>query len=217
VTATPAHIPGGQVDALIARVAALEKTVAALGNKTLFSANIGAGGLTVAAGGGIKLATGGTVTDTSGDVLVQSDPAGGIGRPWTSVPLYQCFLSSQDSTEPTQLQSNMVAGAPMWIGTVPAINWPRLAVYGHFGYIAGVGTTTSVTYVVSLISGVTTEAALGTFTVAGGIQYGLAHTFDVTPYLGMTTNWDVTIGIQSATGTGGTLMCAPSLWLVGTV
>lgn len=203
--------------ALLDRITALEATVKNLTNKTLYSASIGAGGITVGAGGGIKLATGGTITDSHGNVLAESDPVAGIARPWAPVPMYQCFLSSQDSTEPTQLQSHMVSGAPMWIGTVPAINWPRLAVYGHFGYISGVGSTTSVTYVVELISGVTTEANLGTFTVTGGIVYGLAKTFDVTPYLGMTTNWDVTIGIQSATGSGGTLMCAPSLWLVGTV
>jgi hypothetical protein len=188
-----------------------------LTSKILFSASIGAGWLTIYSGAGLKLAPSGTVADTTGNVLAQSDPAGGIARPWASVPMYQCFLSSQDSTEPTQLQVNMVAGAPMWIGTVPAISWPRLAVYGHFGYISGVGTTTSVTYIVGLVSGLTTEATVGTFTVTGGIQYGLAHTFDVTPYLGTTTNWDVTLGIQSATGAGGTLMCAPSLWLVGTV
>src|SRR3984885_2968673 len=200
-----------------ARLADLEDVVAAVGRKTAFSMSIGAGGMTVAAGGSIKLATGGTITDVHGDALLQSDPAGGIARPWAPVPMYQFFDNAQDSTEPNQLQANVVTGAPMWIGTVPAINWPRLAVYGHFGYSPGVGTTTSVTYIVELIAGVTTEAVLGTFTVTGGIAYGLQQTFDVTTYLGTTTNWDVTVATPAATGAGGTILCAPSLWLVGTV
>lgn len=51
--AIPVHVPGSHNDPLVARVAALERALAALANKTLSSASIGAGGLTLNAGGTI--------------------------------------------------------------------------------------------------------------------------------------------------------------------
>lgn len=50
MVATPAIVPGNGEDALLKRVMALEQTVKAIGNKTLFSASIGAGGITINGG-----------------------------------------------------------------------------------------------------------------------------------------------------------------------
>lgn len=48
--AVPNHVPGSHSDPLVARVAALERALAALANKTLFSASIGAGGISINGG-----------------------------------------------------------------------------------------------------------------------------------------------------------------------
>lgn len=54
------YVPGDNRDPLVQRVAALEKALAAVANKTLYSANIGTGGLTVNGTGGVKVGSGGT-------------------------------------------------------------------------------------------------------------------------------------------------------------
>lgn len=154
MTATPPHIPGGQVDALAARVAALEKALAAVGNKTLFSASIGAGGLTINSGGGITLPPGGSIVDASGHTLLQADVLGGLSRPWQSVPLRPLFddgtilATAANRTHsgffgPIELlQGQIVTDQLVWAGTIPELLNPKMSIYGWFGYTSNANTIT---------------------------------------------------------------------------
>jgi hypothetical protein len=58
MSATPRHVPGQDKDPLVARVEALERSLAAVANKTLYSASIGRGGITINGTGGIDVTNG---------------------------------------------------------------------------------------------------------------------------------------------------------------
>jgi hypothetical protein len=122
------------------RLTQLEKIVAALANKTLYSANIGAGGLTINGGSidvnssGIdKFHTGPDLTvirDQAGDIVISDDIVAGWGftQPNLSVPLY-----SQLSTAPFFVFNAGLAGVDILIyqaacpANNPRINWNYLA------------------------------------------------------------------------------------------
>lgn len=161
MAATPDYIPGSNDNPLLGRVAALERALAMVANKTLFSAAIGAGGLTVNGGsitiagtGGIVLPPGGTVVDSTGHVLLQADVLGGLSRPWSGVPLRPLFddgLVASTVANRTHngfygaielLQGQIVTDQLVWAGTIPELLYPKFSIYGWFGYTTNTNTIT---------------------------------------------------------------------------
>jgi hypothetical protein len=154
MVATPGNVPGTGEDPLLKRVMALEQTVKAIGNKTLFSASIGAGGITINNGGGITLPPGGSIVDASGHTLLQADVLGGLSRPWQSVPLRPLFddgtiLSAAANRThsgffgPIELlQGQIVTDQLVWAGTIPELLNPKFSIYGWFGYTSNSNTIT---------------------------------------------------------------------------
>jgi hypothetical protein len=138
-----------------ARLAKLEQTVAALENRTLHSANIGSGGLTINTGGGITLPPGGSIVDASGNTLVQADVLGGLSRPWSSVPLRPLFddgtilAATANRTHSgffgaIELNQGQIATDQLvWAGTIPELLYPKFSIYGWFGYTSNANTITA--------------------------------------------------------------------------
>lgn len=97
MVATPNHVPGQNLDPILQRLAALERKVDAIANKTLYSASIGAGGLTVGQGGSITMDGGNfSLADPAGDDLVSNDTVAGWGlnQPNITTPFYQLNLDA---------------------------------------------------------------------------------------------------------------------------
>lgn len=151
--------PGaGSVDptrALLDRISALEQTVANLANKTLYSASIGSGGITINGGeiviansGGIQLPLGGAITDQSGNILFSADRVNGsrLSTPSIPVPLYPEFgnrttghgymtaLASDIGTTETQI----------WEGQLPQVTHSGI----HWRFLGGdlTASTNTTTY-----------------------------------------------------------------------
>lgn len=204
------------VHALQQQINDLKTQLVNLANKTLYSASIGAGGLTIATGGGIKIPVGGTITDAAGNLLLQSDPAGGIAYPWLAVPMSQDFTGNASANsfgEPNMVQS--VAGTGLMShGYIPYIQHPRLQVGGIYGPdTAG----QSATYEVRLYdsSGVTLISTLGNFTL-GSVVGGTQATYDVTPWLG-NSGYFLAVWCTAHTGGSGHFYCQPAVFLRGSV
>lgn len=155
---------------LPSRVARLEALLDAESRKTLYSASIGAGGLTINSGGVITLPPGGSVVDASGNTLLQADVLGGLSRPWASVPLRPLFddgavLSAAANRThsgffgPIELlQGQIVTDQLVWAGTIPELLNPKFSIYGWFGYTTNSNTITVTinfngTTVATIISG----------------------------------------------------------------
>lgn len=146
-----------------ARLAALERTVAALENKNLFSAVVSSGGLTINNGGGItvnggkivigpggsiQLPAGGTITDAAGNILFSADALTGqrLSTPYLAVPLtprwsggrFQTNTGTGDFSIPA---SSVTAETTLWEGEIPQILHPKAIWSGNLGRVTG---TTSV-------------------------------------------------------------------------
>lgn len=206
------------------RIKRLEQQLAAVRKAIgLTSATITHGDLTVDGGqivikgsGGLVLPVGGTVTDANGNLLLQSDPAGGIAYPWMPVPMSQDFTGNASLNsfgEPNMVQSVGGTGL-MSHGYIPYIQHPRLQVGGIFGPdTAG----QSVTYEVRLYdsSGTTLISTLGSFTLGSEVG-GTQATYDVTPWLGH-SGYYLSVWCTSHTTGSGHFYCQPAVFLRGSV
>jgi hypothetical protein len=152
MVATPQHVPGSQYDALAARVAALERQVSAVANKTLFSANIGAGGLSISSGGDlnmgpggdINLSAGGHIKDGAGNILFSADGTTGqrLSTPFLQVPMTALwdggtFRSDTTAGDYAIAASLVTTETTLWIGTIPQVLHPAILWSGVVGNITG--------------------------------------------------------------------------------
>lgn len=220
MVATPKYVPGEHRDPLATRLAALEKTVAAIGNKTLYSASIGSGGLTINGSGGIKLPVGGTITDANGVVLLQSDPLGGIAYPWYSVPLLGLHIGPTGPTGTTTYPNGTLTQAwqqyntadaglttnGWFAGFLPYVSHPRLR-FQTFAETAAVGGTATF-YVAISTNNFATQTVIGTWVENQFNGQFSVNEFDMTPYLGE-INVGVAVGLQSFTGGAGFILLQP--------
>jgi hypothetical protein len=230
MVATPKFVPGENRDPLVTRLAALEKTVAAIANKTLYSASIGAGGITVNGGsidiegsGGIKLPVGGTVTDANGVVLLQSDPLGGLAYPWYSVPLLQLFIGPtgpgstaswpngasegfQQAWTTVSSPNGSLVGAPWFAGYLPYVSHPRIYLQTFSAVAASGGTATWGVEITT--NGFASFTEIGTWVDSSFTGAFANHTFDLTPYLGE-TNVGLALKLKSFTGSNGSILMQP--------
>lgn len=154
MAATPPHIPGGPRDALEARVAALERALVAATNKTLFSANIGAGGLTIGAGGSINLPAGGAIKDGVGNIIFSADASTGqrLSTPFLAIPMTAMWdgndgaaFRTGGSTGGYVFQAaHCTTETTLWRGIIPQIVHPRVCYNIDVGRLTG--TTSTPTY-----------------------------------------------------------------------
>lgn len=153
MVATPPHVPGSQYDALIARVAKLERDLASVANKTLFSANIGAGGLTINSGGDLNMGTGGDINlsagghikDGVGNILFSADGITGqrLSTPFLSVPMYQEFQNRTTGNGFTTCLASDIGTAEksLWEGSIPLVVAPLIM----WKFLGGDATSSTVT------------------------------------------------------------------------
>jgi hypothetical protein len=156
--------PAPQDDA--SRLARLEALVANLIRKNLFSAVIGAGGITVNGGGGItvnggkivigpggsiQLPAGGTINDAVGNILFSADSLTGqrLSTPFLAIPMIpkwtggalQTNTAVGDYTIPA---SSVTSETTLWQGFVPQVLHPKMACEATIGRVSG--TTSTPTY-----------------------------------------------------------------------
>jgi hypothetical protein len=176
------------------RLTRLEQIVAALANKTLDSATIGSGGITVNGGsitisgsGGIVLPPGGSIIDNSGHTLVQADVLGGISRPWSCVPLRPLFDDGGGGRVTNGFygaielrQAQIVTDQLVWEGTIPEMLYPKFSIYGWFGYTTNPNTIT----VTIQFNGVTVATISSGALILPQTAPSVSGPYDVHTYLG---------------------------------
>lgn len=194
----------------------LKKQITNLANKTLYSANIGAGGLTFTAGGSIK--------DALGNAVVQPDPLGGLAYPWLSVawyPLFQPILNapSTGTWGPNAVAVSQIdavpANANFWTAYIPRVISPQLAVRGAFGPTAGTHTQTINIYIADAANN---ETLLSSTNYSAYTDPVLLDGLDLTPWLGQTA---MRLRLRtSVTGTNNSDPCALHMygsWMQGSI
>jgi hypothetical protein len=182
MVATPGHIPGAQSDPLVARVAALEKILAAQGNKTLYSASVGAGGITINGGrititssGGIQLPAGGTITDAVGNIIFSADALSGqrLSTPFLAIPASPmwdgndgaAFRTGGSVGDYVYQAQHCVSEVTLWQGVIPQVVHPAVRYFANVGRVTG--TTSTPTYRL-YVNGTVVD----TFTHAPRVSYG---------------------------------------------
>lgn len=142
-----------------ARLAKLEHTVAALENRTFYSAVISSGGLTINNGGGItigpggsiQLPAGGTINDAAGNILFSADALTGqrMSTPFLAVSMvpkwaggrFQTNTGTGDYSIPA---SSVTTETTLWEGEAAQLLHPKAIWSGNVGRI--VGSTSTPTY-----------------------------------------------------------------------
>lgn len=138
MTATPKHLPHSNEDALLKRIQQLERAVANLANKTLFSASVGAGGIAINDGGGITIGPGGEIVlpaggkifDGAGNIIFSADGTTGqrLSTPFLPVMMYPEFQNRTTANGfMTCLASDIgTTEKNLWEGAIPQVVAPLI-------------------------------------------------------------------------------------------
>lgn len=198
-------VAGPQDNSLPARVARLEQALTNLTSKTLFSASIGSGGLTINNGGGItvnggkivigpggsiQLPAGGTITDAVGNILFSADSLTGqrLSTPFLAIPMVPKWTGGALQTNTgvgdyTIPASSVTAETTMWQGFIPQVLHPKIACEGTIGRVTGTTSTpTYRMYVAGTLVGTWSQTAYAffvtpNFDVTGASVYGGMNAF----------------------------------------
>lgn len=157
---------------LPARVARLEALLDAESRKSLFSAVISSGGLTIENGGGITLGPGGNINmsaggkikDGAGDIILSADALSGAGlsTPFVPIPMYPAWAQSfPGSAYPCIAASACTAETQIWAGIIPQAVWPLLFFEVLVGRVTG--STSNATYRFYVNSGLINSIASPAF------------------------------------------------------
>lgn len=187
------------------RITRLEDLVDNLTRKTLFSAVVNAGGLTINGGGGItvnggkivigpggsiQLPAGGTITDAVGNILFSADSLTGqrLSTPFLAIPMvpkwtggaFQTNTGVGDYTIPA---SSVTTETTMWQGFIPQTLHPKVACECTIGRVTGTTSTpTYRMYVAGTLVGTWSQTAYGFFAtpnydITGASVYGVTNAF----------------------------------------
>jgi hypothetical protein len=191
-------VPGSSAEPYASRIAALERQIASVGNKTLFSASIGSGGITIQDGGSIHLPAGGTITDGVGNIIFSADDTTGerLSTPFLSVPMVPLWDGGDFQTgvaaafgEYSVKASQVTTETVLWRGSVPQMLHPGVRWRGAVGRMTG--TTSTPTYRLYIAG-----ELVGTWTAAGLAGLTTAQ-FDTTDFGFGDILLDVTVSIQA--------------------
>lgn len=182
--------------------------------KTLYSAAISEGGLTIQGGGGlfVKDAAGNPIFTVEGnhlfsfwdynnDVILRADPLGGLAEPWLGINMYPAFLPNLAAgatgawTTPDRTAENVV-----WRGRLAQVTHPYVVVDGDWGYASGAGTATYRLYINGVVKSTWAATAVETTN----------HVADNTNNL-HAQNLDIAISLQCSTNAG-TAQVRAALW-----
>lgn len=159
MTANPPSIPGDPYGALLAEVNRLRARIDAVDRRTLGSASVGSGGITInnggsltlGPGGDINLSAGGHIKDGIGDILFSADGTTGqrLSTPYLTVPMvpkwaggrFQTNTGIGDYSIPA---SSVTAETTLWEGEAAQLLHPEAIWSGVLGRITG--TTSTPTY-----------------------------------------------------------------------
>lgn len=186
-----------------ARITRLEDLVDNLTRKTLFSAVVNAGGLTINGGGGItvnggkivigpggsiQLPAGGTITDAVGNILFSADSLTGqrLSTPFLAIPMVPLwaggvFQSNTAVGDYSVAASVVTSEVVMWTGSIPQTLHPKIQWYGNTGRITGsTSTPTYRLYVNGILIGTWSQTAYTSFAtpqydITAAIGYGFSN------------------------------------------
>lgn len=176
MVSSPPHVPGSGKDPLVARIERLERAVANVSNKTLFSASIGSGGITIDGGtlfiengGDIQLSAGGHIRDGSGNILFSADGTNGerLSTPFLAVPMVPLWNggSIRGGTdgigEYLITASHVLTETVLWRGWIPQVLHPNIMWQGVVGRASG--TTSTPTYRLYVAGQLVTQWSQTTF------------------------------------------------------
>lgn len=161
----PGDVAPGPVPQSISSIEGLLATIVSRLNedqrKTLYSAMVSDGGLTIKGDGGLFVldAAGNPIFTVEGnhlfsfwdyndDIILRADPLGGLAEPWLSIPMYPAFIPNLAAgvtgawTTPDRTAENVV-----WRGRMAQVTHPYVVVDGDWGYASGAGTATYRLYI----------------------------------------------------------------------
>lgn len=173
--------------------------------KTLYSAAISEGGLTIKGNGGLFVldAAGNPIFTVEGnhlfsfwdynnDVILRADPLGGLAEPWLPIPMYATFMPNLAAgatgawTTPDKTAENV-----LWRGRMAQVTHPYVVVDGDWGYASGAGTATYRLYINGVVKS----------TWAATVVETTNHVADNSNNL-HAQNLDISISLQCSTNAG---------------
>lgn len=220
MVASPGIGRADPTQALQQQINDLKTQIVNLANKTLYSASIGAGGLTVQAGGTINLPLGGTIRDANGNIIFSADQHNGqrLSTPFLAIPMWPrwCpgaaggpgFQSSTSVGDWTMAASACTSEVTLWEGRIPQVLHPQIAAVGAFGRASG--TTSVPTYRLYVVGSL---VATWSQTGYGGGSSGQANITAVTGF--GSENVQVTLTMQANVSSSDQLACSAAVYMCG--
>jgi hypothetical protein len=211
---------------LVSRIKALEAKVDTLTRRGLFpmavSNNAGVNQIEVDSNGQLAIRT------STGKVILQTDPAGGMAYPWYPVPLMQTFTGITGPSATASFPNGNANGAFQQMGT-PAIVLGNNWFAGYLPYVSHPRLQLQTLCETASLGGTATwRAAISTDNFAHFTTIGTwvenqfngnftTNVFDISPYLGL-TNVGFVIQLTAFTGGAGDIAMQPyGCFMRGTV